>query len=411
MKRDVVLLLGGNIMNYGIIRKYNDRGIYVFVVDWNEHPALTGDKHYQIDVKDAQSIIEALKQDNVIDRVIFAYSSIDLAVPSVAAINSRIGLKTITKEGLSYSSSKSRMTKKWEEVGLLNRESLCFTEYSDEIKELNCKTKIIVKPDNSASSRGITIIERNSPTELLKFAFERAKSEASDGIVVVEEFVEGTEYTVEMVGDSFGNVCVYGISRKTHTKNTDNNRIAVKLHYNSEDIQLQERIANVGIKCYKALHFSCSLGHLEVIVKPDGSISPVEIGARSSGNIASDLVDIVCGESFLDELLRAQRGEAIQTGFHKQTDRCAMYYFYDFPADTFIQKEATILDYCDNAITSRFSDRRFLKIGTHFGRIDSDNARYGYEILEGPKSIMTPKYIERAEHCMMEDILGHGPSI
>lgn len=73
---------------------------------------MSGDKHYKIDVKDFDSIIRALKRDSIFDSVAFAYSSIDLAVSSVAMINRAIGLKTIEDEGLKYSCSKSMMTKR-----------------------------------------------------------------------------------------------------------------------------------------------------------------------------------------------------------------------------------------------------------------------------------------------------------
>lgn len=411
MNRDIVLLLGGNRLNYGIIKKFKDRNLQVYVIDWNEVPDLTGDRHYQIDVKKSEEIIAALEQDKVLDRVLFAYSSIDLAVPSVAKINSKIGLRTISKEGLNYSSSKSKMTSRWREKGLLNRVSLCYNRFSESIVTLNKRMKIIIKPDNSASSRGITIVNKNSDAVVVEKAFNRAQKEASDGIVVVEEFVEGTEYTVEMIGDSYGNVCVYGISRKTHSKNTENNSIAIKLHYNAVDNELQNRIAEFGIKCFKALHFSSSLGHLEVIVKDNGTMSPVEIGARSSGNIASDLIDVVSGVSYLDELVQVHTGKRIQNGLHRQTEFSSMYFFYDFPSGSFIKKEGNLLNYCDSAISSRLNDRRFLSLGNTFSKIDSDNARYGYEVLEGTKKIMTIDAIEKAENRMMEDILGYGPNI
>ena len=43
--------------------------MHVFVIDWNENPPLKGDKHYRIDVKDSDRIIEALKNDNYWERV------------------------------------------------------------------------------------------------------------------------------------------------------------------------------------------------------------------------------------------------------------------------------------------------------------------------------------------------------
>lgn len=406
MNKNIFLLLGGNKLNYGIYKKFKNAGYLVYVIDWNEHPQITGDKHYKTDVKDSESIINVLKKDGVLEKVAFAYSSIDLAVTSVAKINRAIGLKTITDEGLKYSSSKSMMTKKWQEKGLLNRISQKYESYKGEIYELNQNMKLIIKPDNSASSRGITIIPKQADKNIIAEAFQKALKEASNNIVVVEEFVEGTEYTVEMIGDNYGNVCVYGISQKTHTQNTDNNRIAVKLHYNSVCDELQNKIAKFGIECYKALGFSNSLGHLEVIVKENGIISPVEIGARSSGFIASDLVDIVSGSDFLGDLIKVQNGAQVENGLHKQSDKSSMYFFYDFPDNSTITKTCNLLDFTDNLIISRYSDREKIFLGNTFTKIDNDNGRLGFEILEGPKDIMTPDYINIKEREMLDSMLG-----
>lgn len=406
MQHKIFLLLGGNKLNFGILNKFKNAGYLVYVVDWNEHPQMTGDKHYRIDVKDSNAIIDSLKKDGVFDNVAFAYSSIDLAVPSVAKINRAIGLTTITDEGLKYSSSKSMMTQKWNEAGILNRISKKYTDFDNSIIEFNKKYKLIVKPDNSASSRGITIVEKNADTETIKNAFNRAKTEASDNITVIEEFVDGTEFTVEMIGDNYGNVSVYGISKKQHTKNTDNNKIAVKLHYNAVGADLQNKIAEFGIKCYKTLGFSSSLGHLEVLLKQDGTLSPVEIGARSSGFIASDLVDIVSGSNFLGDLIKVQNGMPVKNGLHPQTDKSSLYFFYDFPDGYEIKKSVNLLDFTESSIESRYFNRDNLYVGNKFTKIDNDNARLGFEILSGPKSVMTPEYIQIQEQAMLTKMNG-----
>ena len=401
----IFLLLGGNKLNFGILNKFQNKGYKVFVVDWNENPQMIGDKHYRIDVKNSEQIIKSLKEDGYWDKIDFAYSSIDLAVPSVAAINRALGLKTISDEGLKYSSSKSMMTHKWAEAGILNRISKKYEDFDDEIIIFNQQYKIIIKPDNSASSRGITIVTENSDKKIIKNAFAKAQEEASNKLVVVEEFVEGTEFTVEMIGDAKGNVCVYGISRKSHTQNTDNNKIAVKLHYNSVDNTLQEKIADFGIQCYKTLGFSSSLGHLEVILKEDGTISPVEIGARSSGFIASDLVDIVSGADFLADLIRVQKGATVENGLHQQTDKSSMYFFYDFSDNSTVKKVCNLTDFASDSISSRYYNRDEIVPGRVFSKINDDNSRPGFEILEGPKSLMTKEYIEKIEQALLAEML------
>lgn len=406
MSKKIFLLLGGNKLNYGILKKFQNLGYLVYVIDWNEYPQLVGDKHYQIDVKDSKAIIEVLKKNNEFDDVEFAYSSIDMAVASVASLNRAFGLKTITDEALKYSSSKSMQAECWSRAGILNKISKRYENFDSEIVDFNKEFKIIIKPDNSASSRGITIIPLNSDKDFIEKSFKKAQNEATNHLVVVEEFVEGTEYTVEMIGDAYQNVCVYGISKKSHTKNTENNRIAIKLHYNSINDELQNEIADFGIKCYKALGFSSSLGHLEVIVKNDGSIVPVEIGARSSGFIASDLVDAVSGSNFLLDIINVQKGAKVENGLHVQTDNSSMYFFYDFPDGFLVKEECSLMDFLDKSIKSRYFDRDKIKFDTGFKKIDNDNARIGFEILEGPKNIMTTAYIEQKEKEMLDVMSG-----
>lgn len=405
MEKNIFLLLGGNKLNFGILKKFKNLGYRVFVVDWNEHPQMTGDKHYRIDVKDSAAIIQALKQDHVFDKVAFAYSSIDLAVPSVAALNRAFGLQTISDGALKNAVSKANMTETWARAGLLNRISKRYTAWAADIVEFNKTCKLIIKPDNSASSRGITIIDKNSPVDTVKSAFEKALREATDKTVVVEEFVEGTEFTVEMLGDGLGNVCVYGISKKAHTQNTNNNKIAVKLHYNCIPEDLQQKIAAYAIRCYKALGFSSSLGHLEVLLTANGVLSPVEIGARSSGFIASDLVDIVSGRDFLVDTMNVLNGGKVMNGLHPQTGFSSMYFFYDFPANSKIVKEGTLLDFVSPKIISRYFDRTNLTLNRHFNKIDNDNARVGFEILQGPQNIMTEAYIAQKEQEMLHFML------
>lgn len=396
-KKDIFLLLGGNKLNYGIYKKFHDVGYKVYVIDWNKNPDIIGDKHYQIDVKDAEKILSTLKANKELQRVKFAYSSIDLAVPSVANINKAIGLKVASNEAIKNVTSKSMMVYQWNKHNLLNRISKTYRSFDEDIIELNDKMDLIIKPDNSASSRGITILLQKSNIKDIEKAFVKALSEASDKKVVVEEFVDGTEFTVEMLGDNYGNVSVYAISKKQHTKNIKNNKVAVKLHYNSIAQELQEKIAKYAIACYKSLGLKSSLGHLEIIMKKDGSFTPVEIGARSSGFIASDLVDIVSDSNFLFDTIEAQSGKCLENGLHKQGQFSSLYFFYDFPQGSKIVVEKSICDFLDKNIISKYFDRSKLKIGNVFSNITNDNERIGYEILKGPKKLMTESYIALKE--------------
>lgn len=405
--KPVFILLGCNILNDGILRKLEGCGADVIVVDRNPHPGIFGYKNYQLDTRFPEPIIQRLKDEGEWERVRFAFTCQDVAVASMNAIAKAAGALTMAEDGLRHACSKGAMTKRWTECGLLNRESRPFDAWDNSILEWNKVQKLIVKPDNAASSRGITILEKGSSAEEAYAAFDKAITEAGNKHVVVEEFVEGTEFTVEMLGDSHGHVAVYAISKKQHTKNIDRNKVAVKLHYNAVSDELQKKIADYAIRCYRALGFSCSFGHLEILLKPDGTISPVEIGARSSGYIASDLVDVVSGRDYLGDLYRVQQGAETPDGLIPQTDKSAMYFFYDIPGGSVVKHDCKIMEFMDPVITSHRSWKsEHFTVGATIENIDNDNARLGLEILEGPRLLMTEQYVLDCEQKMLKYMLG-----
>ncbi len=63
----------------------------------------------------------------------------------------------------------------------------------------------------------------------------------------------------------------------------------------------------------------------------------------------------------------------------------------------------SLLDFCDKSITSHYSDLSGIVVGRRIENIDSDNARLGYEVLEGPKTALTEAAILDAERRMLAE--------
>lgn len=223
-------ILGGNKLLKGICDNLHSYGYHV-VVDWNEKPAVTGDVHIQEDVKNTDAILRIFKEREYdIDGAI---SCIDLATPSVSIINKTYGL-CYMPEKFNVVLSKEQMVANWKVANIFNRISDRIENISEEkIFTLNKEYKLIVKPDVAASSRGITTLEKNSSKEQVYEAITKAKKASFNGVCLIEEYVVGREFTVDMLGDDYGNVVVYAISVKYHTPYAVSNRCAVKLHWNS----------------------------------------------------------------------------------------------------------------------------------------------------------------------------------
>lgn len=400
-----LVVLGGNRLHAGFALRKRELGIdRVIVVDWNAKPDFPGDVTICCDIKDAEAIWR--RPEIRWERVLCVYTSADAGAQSQAQLHRRMGLMAPTDEALGRAQVKGESTKCWKKAGILNKysEVLDTPEAFDRYDE----KKYIWKPNCSSGSRNITILSGEELTEAnARKAWERAAEASADGKGIVEEFCEGTEYTVEMLGDGYGNVGVYGISQKYHTPYNTRNKIAVKLHYCPLDVsdEQQARLAAFGQSCYRALGLSCSFGHLEVIVKPDGTMVPVEMGARSSGFIASHLVDLIHEKAvYLSDYARVIRGGTVKDGITFPKTASSMYYFYDVHPGMG-RDMRSIMDFLPEGITSYAHDRTQLTNGRRFVPVRADHERYGFEILGGKREILTIEAVERAEKAWNEAVI------
>src|SRR5438067_948504 len=114
-----IVVLGGNELNVGLVLTARRRGARLLVVDWNDAPAVTGDRHLCIDIKDSDAVLAALRP--VIGRVLFAYTSSDAGTETVARINAERGFRRPRSGALAVARYKPAMNATWERSGLLKK--------------------------------------------------------------------------------------------------------------------------------------------------------------------------------------------------------------------------------------------------------------------------------------------------
>ncbi len=400
-------LLGGNLLNFGIYKKLKQKNFYVVLIDWNSNPQITGDMHIQLDVKDHVRVIQEIENLGVKREEFFGcFTSIDAAVYTQALIYERFGY-VYGGPNIDAAMAKSRMMDLWKNHNLVTRKSITVKPADSAELQLFATSQVIVKPNRAASSRSITICDISNDAQI-ETAIKEASEESIDNKVVIEEFVNGTEYTVEMLIDRNQMPAVYAISKKYHTPYLKSNRVANKLHYNPSDVPvaLLERIADFGKNCFKALGLKNSFGHLEVIVDDSGNIHPIEMGARSSGFIASPLVDKVSGRDYIQDLLDIVfKGKTLQDDYYLG-DVSSMYFFYDFPAGQKIIKDIDLMEIAPKKIKSAFSLKESLRKGHTTGTVKNEHDRLGVEVLYGPSEALTIEKItalEKSLHANVED--------
>jgi len=212
MQKKVMFIGAGDYQKKGI-EKAKEMGLLVIATDGNpDAPGLEiADLSYVVDVKDFKENLEIARK-NVIGGVLTIAS--ELSVRTVAYICQELRLPGITMETADRCTDKDIMRKAFinSNVPVPNSHSVFnLKELFTEVKKIGFP--IVIKPADNAGSRGVKKVNNNNELEA---AFDNAMSYSEKKKVIVEEFIEGNESSVEaFVCD--GKINILTLSDKVRT--------------------------------------------------------------------------------------------------------------------------------------------------------------------------------------------------
>ena len=304
MKKKIMFIGAGPYQLPGT-KRAKEMGLFVIAVDRN--PNAPGFKlaniHVALDVKDVKGCLRVAKE-NGIDGVLTIAS--DIAVPTVAAVAKELKLPGISPEVAQIATNKALMRKRFAERGLPSpkfRIAVNLVEAQAAIKILGLP--VVIKPTDNAGSRGVSTIEH--PDEIEK-AFDHAIKNSREGILVIEEFMDGIECTIEAMTYN-RRTEILAISQK---KKPDGfYRVATDLTYPPDFPEKTiSDIETVMKQTIEAMGIDMGPTHSEVIVTKDGP-KLVEVAARGGGfDIFSKIIPLASGVDAITESIKISIGIA-----------------------------------------------------------------------------------------------------
>ncbi len=325
MQLKKVMVVAGGEWQCPLVQKIKEMGYYVICTNLYENsPAFQyADIGIVVDVLDKEKNLEIAKKYEI-DAILTDQS--DIAVPTVAYVAERLQLKGIGMEMAELFTNKYLMRQFCKENGFAYPDyQLCYTV--EEVKEfVDNHKKVIIKPLDAQSSRGISIIQEESN---LNKCFQEALSYSNTKkAIIAEEYIEGVEFTVDglKTKDRYE---VLAISKKRHY--SYNSSIAKELyfqHYDEEYDYDKLRRYNKEMVCKMGLPFG--LTHAEYKYM-NGEFYLIEIGARGGGTkISSDIVPYMSGVDSNAVLVRSLLGESEEYHLEYCENKCAVLGFFDF---------------------------------------------------------------------------------
>ena len=262
------------------------QGYKLFAVDGdkNAEGLKIADKFLVIDIHETKKIINYIKDQKI-------------GLGGVICLTSDIGQKTasIIREefklfGMSYKISKKMTNKEMQRGALTNKKGIDIPKWLIIEKYLNSNKIIediglpcVVKPVDSAGSRGVEIVYEEQD---LEEKIRSASLFSSNSRVIVEEYIQGVEYTVETFTHKLATHLLL-ITEKSKLNKTLANELFSSELEEKDVIELTTKIE----KIFKTLEYKYGAGHTEFIKRnSDGVFFLVESAGRGGGFLVADLL-------------------------------------------------------------------------------------------------------------------------
>lgn len=301
MSRNLAII-GASYLQLPLIEKAREMGYTTHAFAWaaNDVGEAAADHFYPVSIVEKERIA-AICREIGIDGICSIAS--DLAAVTVNYVAEQLGLPGNSMNCTIKSTNKHHMRRTFEKNSDPSPKSILVDEYTD-LTKLELNYPVIVKPTDRSGSRGIYKLET---PDGLKEAIHASVREGFEKKALVEEFVEGDEYSVE--GISFNGQ--HHILTMTQKFTTGAPHFIERGHLEPAPVSadMYERVSQVVMHALDSLEIRNSASHSEIKITPDGEIYLIEIGGRMGGDcIGSDLVRYSTGIDYVRAVIQVACG-------------------------------------------------------------------------------------------------------
>ncbi len=362
-------IIGANEFQQRLILKAKELGYETHVFAWKDGAvgANDADYFYPVNIRE-KDIILKICQDRNINGITSIAS--DLAVITVNYVAGQMGLTGNSMESAKVCTNKYLMRKRLEESGmkvpLYKR-----VARSDELNINQFHFPIIVKPTDRSGSRSITKLYHR---DNLEEAIKRAVDVSFEKKAIVEEYLEGDEYSCECIS-YHGQHSMLAITKKYTTGSPYYIETG---HMEPAELSIEETdiVRSTIFQALDALQIENGASHSEFKLK-NNEISIIEVGARMGGDyIGSDLVYLSAGLDFMRMVIDVAVGNMPDFTQYKECEKAFVRFLLSQKdIDEYLEFKEKHLIYRDGSIDY-----------TNLNHVTDSSSRLGYYIYLNSES-------------------------
>ena len=310
MKQKKLMLLGGLRYLLPVIEAAHRVGIYVITCDYlpDNIAHKYSDEYHNVSIVDKEAVLELARKLQIDGIMSFA---VDPGVVTAAYVQEQMELPGNPYESVCILQNKDRFRNFLTQHGFNVPKAKGFASMEDALAEKYWfPWPVIVKPTDSAGSKGVTRVNRLEDLEpALKVAFDHSIS----GRVIVEEFIEKQGCSSDT--DCFsvdGQLKFVSFSAQRFDEDAPNPYTPSAYSWPSTFTPAQEEELTSEIqRLLTLLGMRTSIYNIETRVGTNGKPYIMEVSPRGGGNRLAEMLRYATGVDLITNAVRAAVGEEV----------------------------------------------------------------------------------------------------
>lgn len=306
-----LLILGGDHFAVPVVKAAKEQGYYVITCDYlpDNVAHKMSDEYVNFSTTDKEGILEWARENRIDGIVTFT----DSGVVTTAYVQHHLGLPQVGPlESVEILQNKDKFRRFLADNGFNVPRAKGYTTYEDTLEDVDWyQWPIIVKPVDSAASKGVTRVDVK---EKLKDAVEYALQFSASGRFIIEEFIEKEGCSSD--SDCFslnGKLKVVTYSAQRFDENAENPYAPAGFSWPSTFTKEQESYLTSELqRLLNLLRMNTTIYNIESRVGKDGKPYIMEVSPRGGGNRLAEMVRFSTGADMITAAVRAAVGDSVE---------------------------------------------------------------------------------------------------
>ncbi len=306
-----ILLLGGSRYLKPVIKAIRDLGYYSITCDYlpDNYAHKYSDEYHNVSIIDKDAVLELAKKLKIDGIMSFAC---DPGVVTAAYVAEKLGLPFQgSYESTSILQDKGLFRKFLLENGFNSPHAKSYDNEEDVLKDIDYFTwPVIVKPVDSAGSKGVTKVENLSE---LSSAIKEAISESHNGYFIVEDFLTFKGHHSST--DAFtvnGELKYCAYSDQLFDKEANNPYTPTQIIFpSSMEEEHQEYLTKEIQRLMKLLNMKTGIYNIESCVGTNGKPYIMEVSPRGGGCKIAEIQKLATGIDLITAEVKNALGEKV----------------------------------------------------------------------------------------------------